>query len=229
MRIHVLQHVPFEGIGSIQHWIDTHDHSLSFTRFFADDPLPQQQDYDRLIVMGGPMNIYEEDIHPWLIREKAFLSEAIQKNKTIIGICLGAQLLASALGAKVFANKEKEIGWFPVRLTSQAQAMSLFAGFPASLQVVHWHGDTFSPPSGAVNLATSTACENQAFLYNDRILGLQFHLESTPESLNLIVNHCRDEITDGSWIQEEKKIINPSPDAFAAINKAIYDLLDRLP
>lgn len=169
MRIHYLQHVPFEGLASIEQWAIKKDYILSATKFYNGDTLPSVDDLDWLIVMGGSMNIYEDDEYPWLRLEKHFIAEAIKKNKIVIGICLGSQLIADVLGSKVYKGQEKEIGWYPIQVTTEAQKSAVFASLPASLTVFHWHGDIFDLPPDALRLAYSEVCANQAFIYGDRV------------------------------------------------------------
>src|SRR5262249_47695751 len=137
----------------------------------------QLQEIDLVVVLGGPMNIYEEDKFPWLIAEKKFIRQAIEEKLAVLGLCLGSQLIADVLGAKIYPNDEKEIGWFPVEVTEAALKHRLFSHWPNFFTPFHWHGDTFDLPEGAIHLARSQACRNQAFLYQDRVVGLQFHLE----------------------------------------------------
>ncbi len=229
MRIHALQHVPFEGLGHIDQWIRSHGHELSITHLYNNEPLPQVTDYDRLVVMGGPMNIYEEARYAWLKAEKACIDLAVKGGKTVIGVCLGAQLIADVLGARVYPGKEKEIGWFPIQLTPEATGSHLFENLPREFRVFHWHGDTFPLPADAVRLATSVGCENQAFLYDERILGLQFHLESTPMSVAKLMDHCRDELIPGPFIQHEEQITAADPSGFRQLHLVLEQLLDRLP
>ncbi len=229
MRIHSLQHVPFEGPAAIQAWAESRGHQLTATRLFEDGGLPHMNDFDRLVVMGGPMNIYEEDLYPWLAREKRFIGEAVAAEKTVIGICLGAQLIADVLGARVRRNPYKEIGWYPIEWTEPARRSAVFGFLPERLVAFHWHGDTFDIPPGATHLARSEACENQAFLYGERVLGLQFHLESTPESVRLLTENCRDELVPAPWIRNEGEILSPNADRFRGINEAVFGILDRLP
>ncbi len=227
MHIHYLQHVPFEGLGSIETWAIEHNHSLSATRFYQNDRLPESKEFDWLIVMGGPMNIYEEEKYRWLKAEKAFIKEAITANKTVIGICLGAQLIADVLGAKVYRGEHKEIGWLPIELTAEASNYSVFADLPQKITVFHWHGDTFDLPPGATHLAKSEGCSNQAFIYNHRVLGLQFHLESTPETVEQIIINCRDEMVPGKYVQSPTEIL-ANPDRFCQINAIMGQILANL-
>ncbi|MEH1840124.1 MAG: type 1 glutamine amidotransferase [Nostoc sp.] len=225
MRIHYLQHVPFEGLASIEHWLTKKDYILSVTKFYNGDSLPSVNDLDWLIVMGGPMNIYEDDKYPWLTLEKHFIQEAIKKNKIVIGICLGSQLIANVLGSKVYKGQEKEIGWYPIQVTTEAQSYAVFASLPASLTVFHWHGDTFDLPLGAVRLASSEVCANQAFIYEDRVLGLQFHLESTQDSVRQIIENCASELVAGKYIQKPEEMLARDDD-FSNINTAMHKILD---
>ncbi|ACD93943.1 type 1 glutamine amidotransferase [Trichlorobacter lovleyi] len=203
MKVHVLQHVPFEGIGSIRLWLEKHGADVSYTRFFEDHDLPQMNNFDLLIVMGGPMSVNDELRITWLRSEKQLLREAIYHGVSVVGICLGAQLIASALGARVYKNTQKEIGWFQIESTQNE--INTF-NFPKKCNVFHWHGETFDLPSGAVCLARSAASENQAFQIGKNVIGLQFHLETTPESVNAILENCGSELIAGSYIQTESEM-----------------------
>ena len=229
MRIQVLQHVPFEGPAGIADWAASRGHPLTITHLYRGDTLPALDTFDRLAVMGGPMGIYDEQDHPWLVPEKAFLAAAIQAGKTIVGVCLGAQLLADCLSARVIHNAHKEIGWLPIELTPEALADPVFGPLAPGLTVYHWHGDTFPLPPGAVHLARSAGCEHQAFLHLGRVLGLQFHIETTPESLAALVTHCADEIVPGPYVQDAATMLAAGPEDYARINAALFGVLDRLP
>jgi len=229
LRIHAVQHVAFEGLGHIGQWITDQGHQLTLTRLYAGESLPPVNDFDRLIVMGGPMNIYEDAHYPWLTGEKVLIRQTIDAGKSAVGICLGAQLLADALGSPVFAGQEKEIGWLPITLTEAGKNTGLLAGFPDQVTVLHWHGDTFNLPAGAVHLAESAACAQQAFLYDNRILGLQCHLESTPETVRQILAHCHGELVEGRYIQTAAQIAAASPARYQHINSLLETLLPRLP
>lgn len=229
MRIQVLQHVPFEGPAGIADWAAARGHPLTITHLYRGDPLPALDTFDRLAVMGGPMGIYDEQDYPWLVPEKSFLTAAIQAGKTIVGICLGAQLLADCLGARVVRNAHREIGWLPIEVTPEALADPVFGPLAPGLTVYHWHGDTFPLPPGALHLARSAGCEHQAFLYQGRVLGLQFHVETTPESLAALVTHCGDEIVPGPYVQDAVTMLGAGRADYARIHAALFGLLDRLP
>ena len=229
MRIQVLQHVPFEGPAGIGDWASSRGHDLTIAHLYRGDPIPSPDAFDQLVVMGGPMGVYDEVQHPWLTAEKAFLAATVATDKTIVGVCLGAQLLADVLGARVYRNPHKEIGWLPIELTEEGAADPIFAPLAPGLTVYHWHGDTFPLPPGARHLARSAGCEHQAFLYQERVLGLQFHLETTRESLAALVANCADEIVPGPYVQNAATMLAASPTDYARINAALFGVLDRLP
>ena len=179
--------------------------------------LPDPADVDLLVTMGGPMSVNDEVGYPWLTAEKEFIRTAIEKDKAVIGICLGAQLIASTMGAAVRPNPEKEIGWFPVTVEPAHDTEDIFS-FPEELLVFHWHGETFDLPASAVRIAGSTACENQAFQLGRRVIGMQFHLETTPDAARDIVHHCRDELQPSRYVQSEAEILGAEDSNYAAIN-----------
>jgi GMP synthase-like glutamine amidotransferase len=226
MRAHYLQHVPFEGLGSIESWLKNKGYEISSTQFFNSGNLPDIDDVNMLVVMGGPMSVNDESEHPWLVKEKAFIRGVIEAGKPVLGICLGAQLIASSMGAEVFKNRETEIGWFPIEAVKQKDA-SVFE-FPKELEVFHWHGETFSLPEGAVQIAKSKCCDNQAFQLGNRVIGLQFHLETTLSSAQAIVENCRDELVDGDYVQSEAEILSAPEERYSSINNLMENILDYL-
>jgi len=228
LRIHYVQHVSFEGPAAIGQWAEKHGYPLTGTHVYEQAVFPDMDSFDWLVIMGGPMGVHDDGQYPWMPAEKAFIRKSINAEKTIIGICLGAQLIVDALGARVFQNPYKEIGWFPVELTDAAVESELFKFFPKQLAVFHWHGDTFTLPDGAVHLAKSKGCENQAFLYNGRVLGLQFHLEATQQSIRELALNCKNEITADKYIQKLDQILSSSYDQIRRINEALFGILDRL-
>ena len=156
MRAHWLQHVRFEGLGTIEPWLLAAGYEITGTAFFESSEMPPIGDVDLLIAMGGPMSVNDEQRYPWLIREKQYIRLAIDSGKPVLGICLGAQLIAAAMGAQVYANPVKEIGWFPVYGLTSGRG-SVFT-FPPTIEVFHWHGETFYLPPGAVHLSRSAGC-----------------------------------------------------------------------
>jgi GMP synthase-like glutamine amidotransferase len=227
LRIHYFQHVAFEGLGSIEEWISENGHSLSLTRFYNGEELPDLSDLDMLIVMGGSMSVNDEDIYPWLVHEKQFIKKAIDADKIVLGICLGSQLVSSSLGAKVYPNKEKEIGWFDISLTPEALSGRLFHDLGERVKTFHWHGDTFDLPEKAVLLASSDAARNQAYLYGEKVLALQFHLEPTLRSMQQMIEHGRDDLTPGPYVQTEEQL-TADKQLFESNRKLLFALLNRL-
>lgn len=227
MKIHWMQHVPFESLGSIEDWARLHGHSLSETRLYRDDPMPAMEQFQWLVVMGGPMNIYEEAEYPWLPVEKNFIKRTIEAGKVVIGICLGAQLIVDALSSKVYAGQHKEIGWFPIRKTVAAGKSVLFEDFPLEMDVFHWHGDTFDLPPGCVHAAESAACRNQAFVFENRVVGLQFHLEMTHQGIEKILDNCRNELVEAPYIQDADQILS-NLEKVETANREMDRLLNRL-
>jgi GMP synthase-like glutamine amidotransferase len=226
MKAHYLQHVSFEGLGSIESWLEATGHKITKTRFFKSENLPEPDQLDLLIVMGGPMSVNDEDAFPWLVQEKQFIRNIIESGKSVLGVCLGAQLIASALGAKVYKNAVKEIGWFPVQGIPSTDRTAF--NFPPSAEVFHWHGETFDLPSGAIRLARSRGCENQAFQFGRSVIGLQFHLETTPESAQEIVKHCRNELVASEYIQSESEILGAATEKYRSINDLMGKVLSFL-
>jgi GMP synthase (glutamine-hydrolysing) len=206
MRIHYLQHVPFEDVAYIGNWAKENGIHFGRTRLYENDPYPPLSDVEALIIMGGSMGTGDDQKYPWLKTEKAYIREAIHSNKVVIGICLGAQLIAAVLGAEVYQNLHKEIGWFPVYTTPQLHNTSLGKILPESFTAFHWHGDTFAIPDGAVHLAESRACKNQGFVYGEQVIALQFHLESTELSVESMIQHCGNELISDPFIQTMDRI-----------------------
>ncbi len=227
MRIHFVQHVPFEDAAHIASWAGEHGHVLSCTQLYAGQPLPAQEDFDWLAVMGGPMNVYAHDRYPWLLDEKRFISETFARGGVVFGVCLGAQLLADVFGGPVTRNKETEIGWHSVHVTPEGQTHPLFQDWPEEATVFHWHGDTFTIPPRAVRIASSEACANQAFVFEDRAVGLQCHIEYTPESIGAMLEHCGEELVDGTFIQSREEIVEQMH-RVESTRPLLYMMLDRL-
>lgn len=228
MRMHTIEHVPFEGPGAIADFAAQGGHELSRTRLYLGEPLPDIGATDLLVVMGGPMSVHDEDAIAWLGEEKRFLRRAVDAGKRVLGVCLGAQLLAEVLGGEVTRNAQREIGWFPVRLTAGGAASPIFAGFAEEFPAFHWHGETFSIPPGATALAASDACAHQAFEAFGRIVGLQFHLETTPESMELLIGNCADELTPAAAFVQSAETMRARRDLAPVVQKMLFRLLDNL-
>ncbi|MEA4855706.1 type 1 glutamine amidotransferase [Solidesulfovibrio sp.] len=228
MRLHAFYHVPFEDVGSIKPWAAAKGYAIGTTSFFADEAPPPVSDYDMLVVMGGPMGVYDEKDHPWLAGEKKAIEAAVGAGKPVLGICLGAQLLSVALGGTVTRNPVPEIGWFKVDMTPEGLAEPVFAGFPPSYYAFHWHGDTFSLPPGAVHAAGSAACANQAFVYGHKVVGLQFHLETQPIGMQNLIKHCAADVAlPGPTVQHPKQM-HAGREAFKDIAALMARVCDAL-
>jgi GMP synthase-like glutamine amidotransferase len=188
MRWHCLQHLPDEGPGHAAEWLVAHGHALTITRLFEPDPVfPALEAFDGLLVLGGAMSVHDEAAFPWLVAEKAFLRNALRAGKLTLAICLGAQLVAEALGGAVQRNPAPEIGFWTVRFVAKALAHPLLRGWPAKATVLHWHADTFTVPPGAVRLGMSAGCAAQGFVWGDGIIGLQFHPEMTEAMVEQLI------------------------------------------
>lgn len=225
MRIVCFQHVAFEGPAAFADWAVARGRTLECVEVFKGATLPGPQDFDLLLVMGGPMNIYETSAHPWLTAEKVIIREAILANRYLLGVCLGSQLIADQLGSPVVRGDTPEIGWWPVR---RAAGCPKAVAVPETLRVYHWHGDTFSIPDGAEHLFESDVCTSQGFLYGQRILALQCHLEVTPTAVDALIDACSDELRAGPAIQTAAEMRAEPPATYAAMHAVLFQLLDTL-
>jgi GMP synthase-like glutamine amidotransferase len=229
MRITLLQHVAFEGPGAIRDWAQTRGHDLNAVRVDRSDSLRARAAPQALIVMGGPMGVTDEAVYPWLTAEKRLIAESARSGVPVLGICLGAQLLAEVMGAAVRRNGHKEIGWHPIEWSETARALPTFANVPATSLVFHWHGDTFDLPDGALPVASSQACRQQGFASRDgRLIGLQFHLEMRPEDVGTLCRHGVQELhLGGRYVQNEEQMRDGCAQRCATLTPLLFTLLDR--
>jgi GMP synthase (glutamine-hydrolysing) len=177
MNALIIKHVDIEGPGLIEYCLEQEKISYQILELKAGVHLPKLDDFTHIVFLGGPMNVYEEDRYPFLRDEDLFIKEAIQRGKSVLGICLGAQLIAKALGSKVLKAPIEEIGWYDVSLTKIGSNDPLFSNLPKKFPVFQWHEDTFEIPEKAKLLAISDSVLHQAFRYGENAYGLQFHLE----------------------------------------------------
>lgn len=207
MRIHSLFHNSFEGNAVIDDWIEMHGYIKSSTKLYEGEKLPEIDSFDMLIILGGHMSVNDEKKYPWLKDEIAFIKSAIEADKCVVGICLGAQLISKTLGGDVMRNPHKEIGWFPVKKSIWLD--NQLADFlPLYYTTFHWHSDIFTIPEGAVKIMESEACENQAFVYKNKVIAFQYHMEMRPQDLLKMIEYGRKALTGDGYVQTENEIIN---------------------
>jgi GMP synthase-like glutamine amidotransferase len=211
VKIHCLQHLKKETLGNIGIWIAKKGYPLTKTLLYKEATFPDPEEFDLLLIMGGEMSVYQEKEYPWLISEKIFIRKVIETGKPILGSCFGAQIIAEVLGGKVIKNRFKEIGWHTVRYLegtneNRIRNLQLPNCMSCPFTAFMWHGDTFEAPTGAIRLFESEACQNQGFIYNGNVLGLQFHPEADRRWIRNLIDDSRYELVEGKYIQSEKEI-----------------------
>lgn len=225
LTLRIIQHVPFEGPANIAIWAEENNHTVQYTKMYDGDDFPEINNYDILVVMGGPMGVSSTVEYPWVEDELLYIKKVINADKPVIGICLGAQFIAKALGANVYKGPQKEIGWFPLIFESSLPK-NIQHLFPKTLNTFHWHGDTFDIPEGANKLAHTIAVPNQGFIYNNKVIALQFHVEMNESSIAGMIKECADDITDGDYIQSptliESGLIHQAENYFVLANILTY-------
>lgn len=226
MRWFALQHVPFEGPGYLETWANKQWHGLTRVKMWEVSTLPCLSEFDGLFVLGGSMGAGDDDKFPWLAAEKHLISQALSAGKFCVGICLGAQLLSLVAGGTVSRNEYLEIGWFPVQRTPTGSVSRLWDAFPKEFMAFHWHSDQATIPPGAVHLASSRGCVEQAFAIGDRVLALQFHLEATPATIDELISHCPS-AREAEYVQSPGVIRSLMQHATAA-NCVLEKMLNRL-
>lgn len=225
MNAYIFQHAEFEGPGIILPLLEERGLDIHIVKLFAGDPIPHEDDIDFAIMLGGPMSVLDEANYPYFVREKELCRDMIQLGKPLLGICLGAQMIASAFRAAIIKAPEKEIGWFPVRWQDCCNSHNLNLG---TFQALHWHGEMFKVPKEATKLASSEGCENQAFKLG-RAIALQFHLEATAESVESMLKNCADDFaTTGKFIQSEKDIRSFTAKYVKEANNLMEQILDEI-
>ena len=205
--IAIIQHVPYETPGLILDWLNDNNVAYKLVDVYKGDSLPALKTISGLILMGGSMNVHEENLYPWLAAEKEIIRRCIIHRKKVFGICLGAQLIADSLGAKVKRNAALEIGWYPVTIRENQLPGYLKKAFPEEFMTFHWHGDTFELPEGCKHIAGSEACPNQGFSVGKHVLALQFHPEITEQGIEeLILNDTDDLFSESVFVQSVEEI-----------------------
>ncbi|MFB6347530.1 MAG: type 1 glutamine amidotransferase [bacterium] len=228
MRIHCLQHVPYEKPGVISHWAESNNHVLTMTKSFREVEFPDVTDVDLLVVLGGPMGANDEVDYPWISDEKRFIEQCMESSTVVLGICLGAQMIANVLGADVYKARYSEVGWHPIELTEQGKDHDLVDTWSEELDVFHWHGDTFDLPDGATRLAESPGCDNQAFVYDETVVGLQFHVELTADDIEYMLEFTGNDIPRGPYCQTKDEILQNLEHA-NKLNTLALEFLENLP
>ncbi len=204
-------HVPFEGPGYVEDFLRERNETLTRWPLYEKDALPDPEEVDFLLVMGGPMSVHDTDKFPWLEAEKSFLRSCIETGVRVLGICLGAQLLADVMGTSVYPCSQKEIGWFPVDVDPALREDDIFRPLPGTFTAFHWHGETFDIPSKARNIGSSEACTNQGFLLARQVLALQFHLEVTPVLVEGLIKHGVRDLDDSPYVQKKRELLRGLP------------------
>jgi GMP synthase-like glutamine amidotransferase len=228
MKLLAIQHDEYDDPGSVIEWALKHNHTLTTIVLTKGEELPDSLDFDILFIMGGTMNVYEEDKFPWLTGEKIFIKKAIDAGKIVIGFCLGGQLLAVVLGGKVTKNKETEIGWRPVYFNKTAREHPVLSVFKDSAVIFQWHSDTFSvlPENGRL-IASNEACAHHGFIYKNNVFAFQFHLETTHQMIYFFTREHEKNGDKGLYIQSAEEIRN-HPEYIAENNRLMFEFLDRI-
>ena len=228
MRMHVIQHVEFETAAMIGEWAEDAGYEVT-TSLASTEEYPWIGDIDFLVLMGGPMDADDEHESPWLRAEKHLVAEAVSGGKLVLGVCLGAQIIAEVLGARIRRAEENEIGWYPVSLTDHGHNEPLFAGWPENVVVGHWHSDTFNLPMGMAAALSSEVTENQAFVFDDRVVGLQFHLEWDEDAVETMLETSAADLEDrGGHVMSATEIRDETPDHIPTNRELLFTLLDDL-
>src|SRR5258706_16135914 len=221
MRLHYLQHVPFEGLAKIEEWATRAGHTVTGTRLYAHESLPSVDALDFLVVMGGPMGATDDSRFRWMRGEKLFIELAIERQKKVLGICLGPQLIAHVLGGKVYQNPQKETGWYPLELNPPNVRRNALNVLPQRTTVFHWHGDPLDLPKRAVHLARSQACENQALGVGNNVEGLQFHLEMGMPHIESLLRNAASDLTAGDFVMDPEEMLDLAPSQIPPLNAAL--------
>jgi GMP synthase-like glutamine amidotransferase len=220
MNVLIAQHVNSEGPGLIEPCLKNGNIPYRVLNLEKECVFPRVDDWSHIVLLGGPMNVYEEDRYPFLRKEDLFIKESIQRGRNLLGICLGAQLIVKALGARVFKAPVKEIGWYDMHLTGEGSRDPLFSHFPETFPVFQWHEDTFDIPKAGKLIATSDPVEHQGFRYGENAYGLQFHLEVTGEMIQEWIEIYEEEFKGSSLHPYSKaEILSKTEKTMAAYTK----------
>jgi GMP synthase-like glutamine amidotransferase len=222
MKAYIFQHVPFESPAAIKEWLVKNHFEINTVAFYSEYQLPSVEEVDWLVVMGGPMSVNDETELPWLKEEKTFIKKCIEAGKIVVGVCLGSQLIVSALGSRVYQGKQKEIGWFPVKFINTTIIKD------TNPMIFHWHGETFDLPAGAKLIASTDVCAHQIFTIGSNVLAMQCHLEMTGQAVTGMLKNCASELVEAPFIQSATEIEAGTKQYASAANGLLFKLLDSL-
>jgi len=231
MKLHIIMHEYFEGPAAIELWANRNKHQITYTRLYLREPFHLTCDFDFLIVMGGPQSpatTLTECSHFDVAKEIRFIQKSIQQNKILLGICLGAQLIGEALGAKFAHSPNREIGVFEITMTDASQRDPIFSTFPQKFGVGHWHGDMPGLTADAEILATSNGCPRQIVKYGPRLYGFQCHFEFTPNAIEQMIKNCSHELEEyqnSPYVQNAQELRNQN---YSQINALLFQFLDAI-
>ena len=224
MRIHFIQHANFEGLGVIRDWAEAQGFELVRTNPFLGEAILPASEYDMLLIMGGPQSVTEFEKYPYLKTEIQAIQSAVEKDKHVLGICLGAQIIGSAYGYEGSKSPHKEVGIHPIALTDQGKKDPLLKDKPQSFDVMHWHGDMAGVGGDAEILAASPGCPRQIIKYGKKTYGFQCHLEIKKEGMQRLIKHCPEDLLPGPYIQTAEDLLAQD---FEAIHERLQQMLDR--
>lgn len=229
MRMHVVQHVAFEGPAAIAEWAAQRGVELTVSLALTEE-YPDIGDVDFLVLMGGPMDADDHIASPWLEAEKSYAALALAEGRRVLGVCLGAQIVAEAIGGHIRRNDQSEIGWFALQRNPAADDDPVFAAFPDALVAGHWHGDTFDLPASVEPTLSSEATVCQAFSYDrGRVVGLQFHLEWTAEALAALLDATPEDLEDNAPFVVGASELERGVQLYsAACHAALWKMLDSM-
>lgn len=225
MKLNILSHASFEALGSIDQWVDRMGHTTQVCCPYKGQPVPNINDFDGLIIMGGPQSAVEIEKYPYLQAELDLIVQAVTANKPVLGVCLGAQLISAAFGSPAERSPIHEVGFFPVTLNEAGNQSSLLQDLPSCLITGHWHYDMPGVPENAQVLAASEGCPRQIIQYGVRVLGMQCHLELTRAETEVFIKKCPQDLTPGKFVQTPDEMRTTDFDLMA---KYMHAVLNRL-
>ena len=228
LRLHIIQHEPFEGPGLIMEWAVIRGHSVKITKVYSGDALPEVHVFDWLVLMGGSMSVHDVALYPWLQPEKELVKSAITAGKIVTGICLGSQLIADVLGGKVYRHAWREIGWFPIHLTEAGKNSDWFSEGWDNQLFFHWHGETFDLPPSAIHLAFSEGCKHQAFSVGNGVFGWQFHPEATLQTVHQMLQSGSEDLMADRFVMTDEQIRAVTVKNLIETRRLYFDLLYRI-